>query len=51
MQIKTFTASSQKKLDRMVNDFLSRTDIEIGKVHFSSNAFGAWVLVEYSPAK
>jgi hypothetical protein len=47
MRITTFSASTTAKLDRKVNEFLARPDVEVQRLH-AAMSFGTYmVVVEY----
>lgn len=50
MRIKTFYSFSNSKLDREVNEFLDRPDIEVVDVQFGPTAFYFAVMVQFREA-
>lgn len=47
MKIKTFYAMNPTKLDKQVNEFLDRSDIDVEDIRYSASAFYFSVLVRY----
>jgi hypothetical protein len=51
MEIRTFSASSTRRLDQKVNDFVSRPDVEVRRLHAAMSFGTHMVVVEYDPRR
>lgn len=47
MKVKTIAAYTAKGLDKKVNDFMEREEVNVLKIHLSNSVNGYCVLIEY----